>query len=978
MNRFKIAILIIFWSLTSTLYAKDTKPNILWITIEDWSTDLSCYQTKGIHTPNIDRLASEGIRYTHAFSTSPVCSPSRSAMMTGFHQNYIGANQHRENNKQALPFGIQPIPHLMKAAGYFTALMSWKIDCNFTPNKRDQLFEGKDWAERKPEQPFFARITFGGTHRYWIRDPARPIEMEEVDLPPYYPNTDFCKRDWANGLEQMQLVDREVGAILQRLEEEGLAENTLVFFVSDHGRCHVRGKQFLYDGGIRVPMIMRWPGKVKPNQVSDDMVMSIDICATLLDVAGVDPLVPIHGKSLFSKDLSNRKYIFAARDKMDETHDAMRAIRSKDYKLILNLIPERPYCQYNHYKEGSYPMLAELNLMNMKGELNPAQAAFLAPTKPKIELFDLQKDPYEINNLAKDKRYKAIKTTLLQELENWRKNVIKDKEISIDFRAAQIFPKKPMSPTVDKWVEANKDKYDFKKHGWPAWFPTRSLKEWEKVREDWLPYVFRKPGIALLPPEDSIVHSIRKKPRTHAKFNGFKKHFKEKITYQPRQTNTLTPSPPFKSDWTSLRKHQTPQWLIDAKFGIYCHWGIQTLRYIPAYKNLSADERIKLFKGEKFDAEEWANLYEKAGAKFGGVIGWHGSPFKHWNSDLSDYNSFKMGPKIDIVGEVFKALRAKGIKTLVSYHSIKGNDWIDFAKEGVDKYSPDLFWVDSSFGGTKGGNHKKVIQQSKYIGEEKEPLPVFNEKYQRDFITYFYNKALENGKEVEFIYKSHDIPPGVGMRDLENGILNHTAYDVWMTDMDINIPPDWETPGWFYRQGIPTRSANELVDMLMDVISKNGIFLLNIPPKSDGTFPKEVVENLEKLGHWLAQNGEAVYGTSPWFIFGEGTNSISQGNNIFHHNNHFAKIQYGIDDIRFTTKGNNLYATCLGKPVDELKIGALKSSFKIRQGDIISITHLGSGKSIEWEHREDALVLNIKDIKMDDMANAFKIELNFN
>ena len=385
----------------------------------------------------------------------------------------------------------------------------------------------------------------------------------------------------------------------------------------------------------------------------------------------------------------------------------------------------------------------------------------------------------------------------------------------------------------------------------------------------------------------------------------------------------------YENSWNSLRKHDSPDWLINDKFGIYCHWGIQTLEYMKEYENLSNDERIALFKGENFDADEWAKLFETAGAKFGGVIGWHGSDFKHWNSDISDYNSFKMGPKIDIVGEVSKAVKARGMKFLVSYHSIKNDDWIDFAKEGVDKYDPDIFWVDASFGGTKGANHEKTINHTKYLGLSEQIKPVFEEKYQRGFITYFYNKAIENEKEVEFMYKSNDIPPGVAMRDLENGILNETAYDTWITDMDMSVPPDWETHGWFYREGIRLRSANELVDMLVDVVSKNGIFLLNIPPMADGTFPEEVQANLTELGSWLNKNGEAIYNTVPWFIYGEGSNEIEVGNYSFHHNNHFGAIQYSKEDIRFTVNGDNLYATCLGKPSGDLSIAALNSSFKL-------------------------------------------------
>lgn len=469
------------------------RPNILWITIEDWSPDLSCYGTKGLRTPHVDQLAAQGVRYERAFTTSPVCSTSRSAMMTGFHQNYIGAHQHRTDDKKPLPYGIRPIPHLLADAGYHTSLMSWKLDCNFLPDTREELFMGTDWSQRQPNQPFFARITFGGTHRPWKRDPERPIDPADIELPPYYADTPLIRRDWANGLEQMQLVDREVGALLKRLDDEGLAENTIVFFIGDHGRCHIRGKQFLYDEGIQIPMIMRWPGKVKPGEVNDDLVMSIDICATVLEAAGVTPPVPLHGKSLFSDNVSQRKYVFAARDKMDASHDAIRAVRSKDYKLILNLMPERAWCQFSHYKESAYPPLAEMNRLNLKGQLTPVQAAFMAASKPEIELFDLRNDPHEINNLAGQPDVADVQAELLAALDNWRVNVIKDLGVSEDFRAIGVFPESCPTPTVGQWVEENYREYDFKKNGLPPWYPTRTLEEWEKVVEQWKPYVFRGP-----------------------------------------------------------------------------------------------------------------------------------------------------------------------------------------------------------------------------------------------------------------------------------------------------------------------------------------------------------------------------------------------------------------------------------------------------------------------------------------------------
>ncbi|WP_390176065.1 sulfatase family protein [Mariniblastus fucicola] len=501
----------------------DERPNILWITIEDWSPDLSCYGTKGIATPHVDKLASEGVRYQWAFTTSPVCSTSRSAMMTGFHQNYIGAHQHRTTNKKPLPHNIKPIPHLLKEAGYFTALMSYKLDVNFLPDTRHELFEGTDWKQRKEGQPFFARITFPGTHRKWERDPQRPIKIEDVELPPYYADTPFCRRDWANGLEQMQIVDRKVGKILKRLEDEGLTENTIVFFIGDHGRCHIRGKQFLYDGGIRVPMIMRWPGKVEAGSVNEDLTSSIDICSTVLEAAGVTAPVPLHGTSLLSDDLKDRKYIFAARDKMDNAHDSMRTIRSKDYKLIVNLMPERPWLQFSRYKEQCYPMLAEMGAMYQRGELTPAQAVFFASSKPEIELFDLKKDPFEINNVADEPAYADTKAELLAALTDWRENVIMDEGVDDEFRAVGQFDESQRGDlSMDQWVLKNRDQLDFNRYGWPGWYPTRSQQQWEEAVETWKPYVFRGPTEDVQRP--SVAHAPKQKAKpAKKKKSGAKK-----------------------------------------------------------------------------------------------------------------------------------------------------------------------------------------------------------------------------------------------------------------------------------------------------------------------------------------------------------------------------------------------------------------------------------------------------------------------
>lgn len=283
-----------------------------------------------------------------------------------------------------------------------------------------------------------------------------------------------------------------------------------MFFIADHGRCHIRGKQFLYDEGTRIPLIMRWPERVKPNQTNNDLVTSLDIGATILGVAKVTPPVPLHGKNLLGEETKSRKYVFAARDKMDETHDAMRSIRSNDYKLILNLMPERPYLQYNQYKENAYPVLAEMSIMYLKGELTPEQSAFFAPKKPQIELYDLQKDTFEVNNVAENPEYSAVKKELLRGLQNWRTQIIKDKGVTDTFRAIGVFPDENPFETVDEWVAKNEKKYDFDRVGWPAWYPTKTLDEWQKAREKWEPYVMRGISEEVPRPEIGIIKKKKK------------------------------------------------------------------------------------------------------------------------------------------------------------------------------------------------------------------------------------------------------------------------------------------------------------------------------------------------------------------------------------------------------------------------------------------------------------------------------------
>ncbi len=378
------------------------QPNILWIMAEDMSADLACYGTPVVQTPCLDAFAAEGVRYTNAFTTAPVCSASRSAMMTGMYQTSIGAHHHRSHRKDGytLPAPVRPITAYLREAGYFTARgcgYSGKTDLNYKCAER--LFDGKDWSERAEGQPFFAQVTLPVTHRSFKRDKDRPVDPDRVNLPPYYPDHPVARRDWADYLESIQIMDSQVAALLARLEKEGLADSTAVIFIGDHGRCHVRGKQWLYDGGIHIPFILRWPGKAEPGRVCDHMVSAIDISATVLQIAGIDAPGHMEGRVLLGPDAERRSHIIAARDRCDETVDRIRCVRDARYKYIRNFMPEKPYTQKNAYKERQYPVLALMKELHAGGKLTPAQALFMAPQKPKEELYDLETDPHEIDNL---------------------------------------------------------------------------------------------------------------------------------------------------------------------------------------------------------------------------------------------------------------------------------------------------------------------------------------------------------------------------------------------------------------------------------------------------------------------------------------------------------------------------------------------------------------------------------------------------
>ena len=407
-----------------------SRPNIIWVMGEDMSTELSCYDHPAVQTPNFDRLAKNGLRYTNAFCTAASCTPSRNAMMTGVYQTRTDTQDQRRRGIK-LPDSIKPIPKLLQENGYYTALgcgFSTKTDLNF---ESEGLFDGKDWKPRKPNQPFFAQITLYDSHRLkdnWeqvTETQTTPIDRDKVQLPPYFPDHPVAREDWARYLESIQTIDGKFGRLMARLESENIVDNTVVIFIGDNGRCHLRGKCWLYDAGLKVPFLLKLPpafaGRLKNKDAGasiDDLVSTLDISATVLDLAGVDLPDYLDGQSLISKQYQARDAVFGARDLVDKVMDHIRCVRTKKFKYIRNYNPENGYrdCVY---VQQNRPMLAVIRELNRQKKLTPVQQLFLQTEKPREELYDITSDPHEIQNLAEDPEYADDIESLRQQIDAW-------------------------------------------------------------------------------------------------------------------------------------------------------------------------------------------------------------------------------------------------------------------------------------------------------------------------------------------------------------------------------------------------------------------------------------------------------------------------------------------------------------------------------------------------------------------------------
>lgn len=422
-------VLPVLWALISPAATAAPAPtNVLWIYLEDVSGWFSCAGETLIETPNIDRLAAEGTRFTRFYTSAAVCSATRSAVMLGAMQTSFGVHNHRSSRNNAkgtkhdgigmihLPAGVVALPQWCRQRDVFTFNEGGKDDFNFVfdldafydfcPRKSGWgprlCVAGDCWRGRKPGQAFFGQVQLaGGKYGRGRRAEPAPqvVDRAAVPVPPYYPDIPEV-REWIGyHYDCLVKTDEQVGEILAALERDGLADSTVVILFSDHGYGLHRHKQFLYEGGIRMPLIIRGPG-IPAGEVRDDLVSSIDIAPTTLGLLGLPIPGHMEGFDILEAGHRPRDYVIAARDRCDYTIERIRAVVTPRYKYLRNYLTDRPYMQPS-YKDP-WPVSIRFRELMAAGELNETQRIFFGDTKPAEELYDLDNDPHEINNLAAD------------------------------------------------------------------------------------------------------------------------------------------------------------------------------------------------------------------------------------------------------------------------------------------------------------------------------------------------------------------------------------------------------------------------------------------------------------------------------------------------------------------------------------------------------------------------------------------------
>ena len=422
------------------------RPNILWITCEDLSPILGCYGDKIAKTPNIDLFAQNAVRFSNAYASAPICTPARSSLITGVYASSMGTHHLRgvvpKSDK------IKCFTEFLRKQGYYCT-NNVKEDYNFiTPEEAwDESSDSAHWRNRKQGQPFFSVFNFMMTHQSQTRygvEKLNEINMalnekdritpDDVEIPPYYPDTPIVRNNIAALYTQAHMMDKKFQEIINQLEEDGLRENTIIFFYSDHGTGLPRGKGYLHDTGIKVPLIIEFPEKykhyspAKAGSFSDELVNFIDFPPTVLSLIGIDPPKYMQGNPFLGQYRKNSNdHVISIRDRRDEVLMFSRSIRTDKYHYIRNFLPHRPRMQRNFYSEIT-PIRQELRLLDKLGLLQPNEDWLMEDSIPVDELYDTEDDPHELINLAHEEEYQEIMELLKSNLFSW---MVKTKDLGL-------------------------------------------------------------------------------------------------------------------------------------------------------------------------------------------------------------------------------------------------------------------------------------------------------------------------------------------------------------------------------------------------------------------------------------------------------------------------------------------------------------------------------------------------------------------
>ena len=437
-------VLIAFSAIISCGSGNNIKPNIVWLVAEDQSQYFfPFYGDNSVTLPNISQLLENGIVYDGMNSPYPVCAPARSAIITGMYPNSIGTGNMRAyhynrtvrtDNESILGFPyyssklaeqIKPFTQILRENGYYTTNNS-KMDYNFKLREDawDESSKEASWEKRNKDQPFFSVFNFGVTHesQIWLRDKQElKVDPNDLSVPPFFPNDSLTRHALAVNYSNLVEMDKQMGEIIDKLKDQGLYENTYIFFYSDHGGPFPRHKRAIYDTGSKVPLVIKFPKRIKVKEKRNyDLLNFIDFAPTILSIVGLEIPKVYQGIAFLGskKSKNKRNYSYSASDRFDEVTDKIRAVKTKKYKYIRNYDINKPHALNNYYRT-QMALMRHLTALNESNLLSAEQKLWFNVPKNLEEFYDLENDPFELNNLIGEKKYSKEIENLRIQLDNW-------------------------------------------------------------------------------------------------------------------------------------------------------------------------------------------------------------------------------------------------------------------------------------------------------------------------------------------------------------------------------------------------------------------------------------------------------------------------------------------------------------------------------------------------------------------------------